>query len=417
MSVKDLLSMELRVPSYQRPYRWTTKNMADLLGDIDNAISEANKYVGFKYRIGSVILHENTEENCYDLVDGQQRMLSLVLLMLSLDGDASCPLIEESAFAHRETQRNIKANYEFVTDWIGYRTDARRRQARSSFDNTLEAVVIVVDRVEEAFQLFDSQNTRGRSLDPHDFLKAYHLRAMREAPYEMRHVVTRWEEFPTNDVREIFARYLFPVLNWKMKEKTSAFTSKEIDAFKGVSSASGYTYAARARRAAPCFQIGSPFIEGEDFFLMAEHYLNLRRDMELEIEANAEFEKMWEWLNRKGVTAGFKHTKSLFWCVLLAYYDRFHNFDVRAVRKLFTWAFMIRVDMQSLGFDTINKYAIGEGADQYTNKIPMFSEIARARYHADIANTVIKVRPAPSGSNEERRELGEFLCSWPKGGE
>ena len=417
MSVKDLLSMELRVPSYQRPYRWTTKNMADLLGDIDNAISEAEKYVGFKYRIGSVILHENAEENCYDLVDGQQRMLSLVLLMLALDGDASCPLIEESAFANRETQRNIKANYEFVTDWIGYQTDGWRKQAKSSFDDTLEAVVIVVDKVEEAFQLFDSQNTRGRSLDPHDLLKAYHLRAMRDAPYEMRHVVTRWEEFPTSDVREIFARYLFPVLNWKMKEKTSTFTPKEIDVFKGVSSGSGYTYAARARRAAPCFQIGSPFIEGEDFFLMAEHYLNLRRDMELEIEANTEFEKMREWLNRKAVTAGFKHATALFLCVLLAYYDRFHNFDVRAVRKLFTWAFMIRVDMQSLGFDTINKYAIGEGTDQYTNKIPMFSEIARARYHTDIANAIVKVRPAPSGSNEERRELGEFLCSWSKGGE
>lgn len=417
MSVKDLLSMELRIPSYQRPYRWTTKNIADLLGDIENAISEARKHVGFKYRIGSVILHENTEENCYDLVDGQQRMLSLVLLMLALDENANCPLIEECAFANRETQRNIKENFEFITDWIGYQTDAWREAARCSFDRTLEAVAIVVDKVEEAFQLFDSQNTRGRSLDPHDLLKAYHLRAMRDAPYEMRHVVTRWEEFPTADVREIFARYLFPVLNWKMKEKTSTFTPKEIDAFKGVSSASGYTYAARARRAAPCFQIGSPFIEGEDFFLMAEHYLNLRRDMELEIEANAEFEKMREWLNRKGVTAGFKHTTALFWCVLLAYYDRFHNFDVRAVRKLFTWAFMIRVDMQSLGFDTINKYAIGEGTDQYTNKVPMFSEIARARYHTEIANAIIKVKPAPSGSNEERRELGEFLCSWSRGGE
>lgn len=60
-------------------------------------------------------------------------------------------------------------------------------------------MVITVDRIEEAFQLFDSQNMRGRALDPHDLLKAYHLRAMREDLYGMRHVVTRWEEFSADE--------------------------------------------------------------------------------------------------------------------------------------------------------------------------------------------------------------------------
>ena len=32
------------------------------------------------------------------------------------------------------------------------------------------------ERLAEAFQLFDSQNNRGKSLEPHDLLKAYHLR-------------------------------------------------------------------------------------------------------------------------------------------------------------------------------------------------------------------------------------------------
>lgn len=416
MSVSDLLSRNLRVPGYQRPYRWTTKNIADLLGDIDTAIGFADSYAGFRYRIGSVILHNNTEDGCLDLVDGQQRMLSLVLLMLCLDERASCPLLERSSFSNRETQANIQANYDFIREWIGYQSESWREEARKAYSTTLEAVVIEVDRIEEAFQLFDSQNTRGRSLDPHDLLKAYHLRAMRENPDEMRHVVTRWEEFAADDVREIFARFLFPTLNWKMKEKTRPFTAKEIDAYKGVAERSGYTYAARARRAAPCFQIGSPFIEGEDFFLMAEHYLQMRRDIEIGLNSNTEFQTIRDALERKNPTAGYRHARTLFLCVLLAYYDRFHNFDERAVKKLFAWAFMIRVDMTSLGFDSVNKYAVGEDNGRFTNVVPMFSRIARARDHADIANIRIEVTPAPDGSNDERRDLAKVLAEWSKGG-
>ena len=41
-------------------------------------------------------------------------------------------------------------------------------------------VRIVTYIEQEAFQFFDSQNTRGKSLEPHDLLKSYHLR---ELPY------------------------------------------------------------------------------------------------------------------------------------------------------------------------------------------------------------------------------------------
>ena len=144
MSLYDLLSMDLRIPGYQRPYRWTTKNIAELLGDIDIAIAESRKYPDFKYRIGSVILHENVLDDCYDLVDGQQRMLSIVLISLCLGGADDFPLFRNSSFSNRETQRNIKENYNFISDWIGYQSDTWVKDARAAFSETLEAVVIVV---------------------------------------------------------------------------------------------------------------------------------------------------------------------------------------------------------------------------------------------------------------------------------
>ena len=416
-SVHDLLTLSLRVPAYQRPYRWTTKNVADLLGDINTAIEEAGKHPDYRYRIGSVILHRNEVDGCLDIVDGQQRVLTLLLIMLHLDPGASFPLLDNATFSDRETQDNMRANYEFIGDWVGYQPDEWREKAARSFADTLEAVVITVDRVEEAFQLFDSQNTRGRSLDPHDLLKAFHLRAMREDPYGMRHVVTRWEGFSSDEVRDLFARYLFSVANWELGDRTRPFTAREIDAYKGVSERSGYTYAARARRTAPCFQVGEPFVEGEDFFLMAEHYLHMRRDIELELSESQELANIRRMLGKNNPSAGFRHAHNLFLCALFAYYDRFRNFDVRAVRKLFCWAMMVRVDMQSLGFDTINKYAIGNRANSpYTNAIPMFRRIARARSHHEIADTIVRVRDSLDGMNDERRELGEGLLSLAQGG-
>ena len=47
-------------------------------------------------------------------------------------------------------------------------------------------------RLSEAFQLFDSQNNRGKSLEPHDLLKAYHLRKQYS---EDEKIVEKWEQF------------------------------------------------------------------------------------------------------------------------------------------------------------------------------------------------------------------------------
>ena len=58
-SINELLGMELDIPDYQRPYKWTIQNIEDLLSDISNSITDAEMYRTFKYRIGTIILHKN----------------------------------------------------------------------------------------------------------------------------------------------------------------------------------------------------------------------------------------------------------------------------------------------------------------------------------------------------------------------
>ena len=73
-SINELLNMKLDIPDYQRPYKWDIQNIDDLLSDITNAISDADRYrTDFKYRIGTIILHK-TKDDIFDVVDGSKEL-------------------------------------------------------------------------------------------------------------------------------------------------------------------------------------------------------------------------------------------------------------------------------------------------------------------------------------------------------
>lgn len=410
-SINKLLEMNLDIPNYQRPYKWDTKNIYDLLTDITNAIRDAEKYdkydKEFKYRIGTIILHE--KDGIYNVVDGQQRIISLALIKQCLKDDFDSPILE-TKFTNKYTQYNIHRNYGFISEWFSMKNEDAKKAFKNAFEDILEVVVICVENETEAFQLFDSQNTRGKALDPHDLLKAYHLREMKKYPYKMEHAVKKWERKDTKEIRDLFDLYLFPIWNWSRGIKSRPFTVKEIDTYKGIAEGSDYSYARRTSKAMPCFQITEPFIAGNDFFEMVDYYMSLLRNIKSEICNNTRFEeirktiygeidvKTQEKMDKvKRDSAGFRYTKNLFYCALLCYYDRFHNFDEMAVKKFFLWAFMLRVDLENLGFDSINKYAIGEAENtKYTNTIAMFRKINFARMHNEISGLQIKISDKPS---------------------
>lgn len=426
-SVNELLGMNLNIPNYQRAYKWNIQNIEDLFLDITNAINDAYSYrTEFKYRIGTIILHK-TKNDTYDIVDGQQRIISLVLLKKFIDTNFECDILKNE-FTSKITQNNIHCNYNFIVEWFSLKhanINDLKKEFIYALENILEVVVVCVDNVTEAFQLFDSQNTRGKALDPHDLLKAYHLREMKQYPYEMEHAVTKWEAKDTKKIKELFDLYLFPIWNWSRGNKSKPFTDKEIDTYKGVAEGSTYSYARRVSKAMPYFQITEPFVAGNDFFEMVDHYMYLLRDIKTEICINTDFKEIKSVLcggkdikypedmdKVKFGSAGFGYAKNLFYCALLCYYDKFHNFEPMAVKKLFFWAFMLRVDMENLGFDSVNKYAIGDENSKYSNTISMFSKISLARMHHEISNLQIKLRP--NTDNKKWNDLHKTLIEITK---
>ena len=410
-SVEELLGWELRIPPYQRPYKWTKKNITDLLLDIETSIRESIKYEDFKYRVGTVILHANTEEEkpTYDIVDGQQRILSFLLLKLCLNPDFTCSLLS-ATFSDKVTLGNLHSNSDRIREWCSSVDDGVKEAFDKALSEVLEVVVLTVNELSEAFQLFDSQNTRGRELYPHDLLKAYHLREIHDK-YDMQRAVLKWESKDPKAIRELFDNYLFPLWNWSKRRKSSRFTAAEIDLYKGIEESSGYTYARRANKAMPYFLLSEPLISGGDFFEMVDHYMQMLHSIKQELIDNPDFARIKELLIDdkskvgqiktpadldkacKSSSTGMNHARNLFFCALLCYYDRFHNFDLMAVKKLFTWAMMLRVDMNHLGFDSVNRYAIGLGDnDKYTNSEPVISLISSARRHTEISGMPLIVK-------------------------
>ena len=169
--------MQMQIPPYQRPYRWGYKNVKQLLEDI-----ATNKNAGKqKYRIGSVILYKN-KDGAYEIVDGQQRITTLLLLAKACGVESK--LLDKLEYKHSDSKNNIIENYKYITEWIKEYYPGKRHEYWQYVEESCEFVVIVVDDLSEAFQMFDSQNGRGKELEAYNLLKAYHIRAMEQDSHE-----------------------------------------------------------------------------------------------------------------------------------------------------------------------------------------------------------------------------------------
>lgn len=241
ISASNLLNTDgLRIPPYQRPYRWTEKNVRQLLEDVQQSMLAGKK----SYRIGSVILHNNTTEKTLDIVDGQQRLTTLFLLIKVCINDAhfACPLSFGS-----ESFGAIHNNYNFIVAWIDENVKSDKEAFINYVMNNCDFVKIVVDDLTEAFQMFDSQNGRGKELEAYNLLKAYHIRAMeQESREEKIRCDKRWEEAtqydptpkikddPNIDVlKQLFDEQLYRSRVWSRQEWAGEFSKTHIDEFKG----------------------------------------------------------------------------------------------------------------------------------------------------------------------------------------
>lgn len=104
----------LRIPNYQRPYRWTTQNVNELIDDVSEAVNGGKS----NYLIGNIILHKNKDgdKEYFDIVDGQQRLTTLVLIIYAKENKEEN---KEISLLENEINPNsisaLKNNFNIIT--------------------------------------------------------------------------------------------------------------------------------------------------------------------------------------------------------------------------------------------------------------------------------------------------------------
>ncbi len=86
LGLRDIIKERYRIPIYQRPYEWTEKNINDFLNTIFEAFSTKNEVDAGKYAksvfFGTIQFNKETkDDNILDIVDGQQRLTTFLLLL------------------------------------------------------------------------------------------------------------------------------------------------------------------------------------------------------------------------------------------------------------------------------------------------------------------------------------------------
>lgn len=235
IKIAECLKKQLCIPEYQRPYRWGTKNVDQLLKDIKNSQDNGK----LTYLIGTVILHE-TEDSTFNIVDGQQRITTIILLLKQLEYSGDLPNLK---YNHSDSFSNIQKNYEYIGHWLDYNI-ADKKRFLNYILNSCIFVEIIVKRLNEAFQMFESQNGRGKELEAYNLLKAYHIRAMSYSSQEDKILCDkRWEDatmhISKNNNRkdilyQLFKEQLYRPRVWVRGESAYKFGKKHVDEFKGV---------------------------------------------------------------------------------------------------------------------------------------------------------------------------------------
>jgi hypothetical protein len=225
-NLRDILSLPLTIPNYQRDYCWEEENVKCLLNDIfchlDNQISQSDKY-----RMGSIILHNNNGK--YDIIDGQQRLITLSLLINEL---GVYPKLLDEKLGTKKSLKYIAFNKYLIKSHIQKNMQKTPNLSGRVLD-LLEFSVLVLKNtsLDLAYTFFSNQNSRGVELTDYDLLKAHHLRFIPQT-YEQQSMRAAqvWnkmiedgrkqsEEYELPDYERTLDTYIYRLRKWMRKKE------------------------------------------------------------------------------------------------------------------------------------------------------------------------------------------------------
>lgn len=168
----EVARLHLTIPNYQRIYCWEERHVKCLLDDVFEHIVSAGDT---PYRLGTLILHAH--DGHYDIIDGQQRLITLALLLSTLGIKTS--LLKEK-LTSKQSKAYVAYNKHLIQQYVDRRipqASKRIEQAESLLQRIEWSVLILQNTsIDLAYTFFSHQNSRGVALSDYDLLKAHHLR-------------------------------------------------------------------------------------------------------------------------------------------------------------------------------------------------------------------------------------------------
>lgn len=210
-SLGKLFGNNLVIPDYQRNYCWEDKQV--------KALWESLKEIPHKgeYHLGTIILQKKTNGN-YEVIDGQQRLVTLTLIARELNYQGSMPLLEQK-FLSENSKKHI-ANSRWLVKNLASRSYDKTLCSRIINQLVFTVLILKESRLDLAYTFFSNENSKGVPLSDYDLLKAHHLRYI-FIEKRAEHLASRWNDLIENEYQSLektLATHLFRLRKWMRKK-------------------------------------------------------------------------------------------------------------------------------------------------------------------------------------------------------
>ncbi|MGB0998841.1 MAG: DUF262 domain-containing protein [Flavobacteriales bacterium] len=284
-TIGELLDYKFFIPSYQRGYRWSEKQVEDLLEDVWDFITKSGKKENEWYCLQPIVVKKT--DSHYEVLDGQQRLTTIFLILKHLarfiESERKCfeiefetrntELINSKEFLQEiddKTERESKANidyfhifqaYQKIKDWFQEKADCEERFITPFLEST-KVIWYEVASDKDAIEIFTRINMGKIPLTNAELIKALFLNSSNfpnsqseEIRLRQLEIATEWDRieyalqneelwyFINNSENELPTRieYIFNIIYWIAKEGC-AETKKTFDKKFGVDEYSTFRF-------------------------------------------------------------------------------------------------------------------------------------------------------------------------------
>lgn len=214
-------NVKFEIPIYQRTYDWSKKHCRQLYDDIvkvGKSDEDISHFIGAITYVSETTL-PNVDVESYQVIDGQQRLTTIMLLLRALkdvldgtSGNVTKPKIDQLLFninekvnnpnyyklilteddnpifqeimkdGKSESSNNIVINFKYFTTWLSEDNNAPDVIWRGI--RRLNLVQILINEKDDAQAIFESMNSTGLDLSSTDMIQSYLLMSKK----------TEWQE-------------------------------------------------------------------------------------------------------------------------------------------------------------------------------------------------------------------------------